>query len=241
MATLIRALAAKQRADVACGGMQTSLRRCIVTRTERPPEDLVRFVVGPNDQVIPDIARRLPGRGIWVTCHKDALREAVAKHAFARASRRKVNVSNDLPDQLDTLLFKRALEFLSICNKAGLVACGSGKVNSWIEAGADGALVQAADASPDGLAKVARKYRAVRSATIRPPLEVSLFKIDDLSLALGRANVVHAALSKGTAADNFLTAASRAERYRAAQFEASACMVAAKAIDDQPNVIRNTG
>ena len=238
---MIRALGAKQRADAACGEEQASARTCIATRAVRPPEDLVRFVASPDGQIVPDIARKLPGRGVWVTCHKDAVRTAVKNQAFARSLRRKVSAADDMADRLDALLTRRALELLSICNKAGLVACGSGKVNSWLEAGADGALVQAADASPDGLAKVARKYRAIRVATERRPVEVSLLTIDDLSLALGRANVVHAALSEGKAATNFLAAVSRVEKYRAAQFEAPAFMVADEASDDQPNAIRNTG
>ena len=217
------------------------MRTCIATRAARPPKDLIRFVVGPDGNIVPDIAHKLPGRGIWVTCHRDAVQTAVEKHAFARALRLKVRVEADLAARVEGLLIRRALEHLSICNKAGLVLCGSSKVISWLEAGANGALVQAADASPDGLAKVARKYRAICAATESRPIEVSLLTIDELSLAIGRANVVHAALSKGKAATNFLAAVSRVEKYRAAEFEAPAFMVADEATIEQPNAIRNTG
>lgn len=238
---MIRALGADQRANAACGTEQTSARTCVATRAVRAPEDLVRFVVGPEGDIVPDIAHKLPGRGIWVTCQRDTVENAVKKGAFARAARRKVRVDPDLPDRVEALLVRRALDQLSICNKAGLVLCGSGKVNSWLEAGANGVLVQAADASPDGLAKVARKYRAICAARKTRPVEVSLLKIDELSLAIGRSNVVHAALSKGKAATNFLAAVSRVEKYRAAATEAPAFLVADKATIEQPNVIRKTG
>jgi len=234
-------LGANKHVNAACGSEQVSARTCIATRALRPPEDLIRFVASPDGQVVPDISRKLPGRGVWVTCHKDSVADAVNSRAFPRALRTKVQVSEELPDLVNTLLTKRALELLSICNKAGLVVTGSGKVNSWLESGADGALVQAVDASPDGLAKVARKYRAIRAATERQPIEVSLLTINDLSLAMGRANVVHAVLNEGKAATNFLAAVSRVEKYRAAQFEAPALMVAQEPVEQRLSVNRNTG
>lgn len=229
---MIRALAADQRAKAACGAEQPSARTCIATRSVRPREDLIRFVTGPDGTIVPDIAHKLPGRGTWVTCHREAVRLAVEKRAFARALRCKVDVEPDLADRVERLLLRRALELLSICNKAGLVLCGLGKVNSWLDAGADGALVQAADASKDGLAKVARKYRAICAARQSRPVEVSLLTIDELSLAMGRENVVHAALSNGKAATNFLTAISRVDRYRATELEAPECMVADEATSE---------
>lgn len=238
---MIRALDADQRADAARAAGETACRTCIVTRAVRPPADLVRFVSGPGGEIFPDIAQKLPGRGIWVTCHRDAVRSAVEKNAFARALRSKVAVAEDLPERVDRLLMRRALDLLSICNKAGLVQCGSSKVNSWLEAGADGTLLQAVDASRGGLAKVARKYRAICAAIERQPSEVSFLTIDELSLAIGRANVVHAALSKGKAATNFLAAVGRVEKYRAAEFGAPVHMVADEAVSEQPDAIRNTG
>ena len=229
---MIRALAADQRAKAACGAERTSARTCIATRCVRLREDLIRFVAGPDRTIVPDIAHKLPGRGIWVTCHRDAVRLAVEKRAFARALRCKVSVDPDLAARVERLLVRRALEQLSICNKAGLVLCGKGKVDSWLEAGAHGALVQAADASKDGLAKVARKYRAICAARQSRPIEVSLLTIDEMSLAIGRENVVHAALSNGKAATNFLSAVGRVEKFRAAEFEAPERMVADEATSE---------
>ena len=238
---MIRALGANQRAKAACGAEQASARTCIVTRVARPPEALVRFVVGPDSSIVPDVAQKLPGRGVWVTCHRDAVGDAVKSGGFARSLRCKVNVDPELATLVESLLVRRVLDQLSICNKAGLLRCGLGKVNAWLEAGADGALIQAVDASPDGLAKVARKYRAICSATKTLPIEVSMLTINELSLAIGRANVVHAALSKGKAAANFLAAVSRVERYRATEFEAPAFVVADEAAIEQPPATRNTG
>lgn len=238
---MIRALGAKQRAEAPAGSEHSSLRTCVASRTLHPPEELIRFVLDPDNTVIPDLARKLPGRGAWLRCHRSVVSKALKNKDFIRAFRRKVTVPSDLVERIDALLVKRALELLSISNKAGLVACGSSKVNSWLEAGANGALVQAADASPDGLEKVARKYRAIREATGNAPAEVTILTIDELSLAIGRANVVHAALSEGDAATNFLASASRVEKYRAVEPEASAFKVAHQAIEDQPAAIRKTG
>jgi predicted RNA-binding protein YlxR (DUF448 family) len=234
-------MGAKKRADAACGRELSSARTCIATRVARPPEDLVRFVADPSGHIIPDIARKLPGRGVWVTCHRTEIQTAVNKRLFARSLRCKVTVDDDLAERTEKLILRRALDLFSICNKAGLVACGSGKVNSWLEAGAEGALVQAADASPEGLAKVARKYRAIRAATGRRPVEVTLLTIDELSLAIGRANVVHAALSEGKAATNFLAAADRIAKFRAVQFEAPAFVVADEASQVPSDTIEDTG
>ena len=207
---------------------RAAARTCIVTRYILPPEGLVRFVLGPDASVVPDVARKLPGRGVWVTLARPVVERAAAKGAFAGAFKRRVIVPDGLADVVDDLLLRRAIELLSLSNKAGLVVTGAGKVNSWIVAGAEGALIQAVDASPDGLAKVARKYRAVRRATGRSPAELSLLTIEQLGLAIGRAHGVHAALSDGRVADNFLAAAERLATYRTDSAHRSACKVALK-------------
>lgn len=204
----------KRRGGAARGADDAATRTCIVTRAVLPPDDLVRFVASPSGEVVPDVARKLPGRGVWVTCNRDCVELAVTKKAFPRAFKRHVSVPDDLADRVEACLLQRAVQALSLANKAGLVVTGSGKVNSWIEKGAEGTLLQAADASPDGLAKVARKYRAVCRATDRSPVELAFLTIDQLGLAMGRANVVHAALNDGRAVDSFLVAAKRLEKYR---------------------------
>ncbi len=212
----------KKRGGTARGADDTATRTCVVTRAVLSPDGLVRFVAAPSGEVVPDVARKLPGRGVWVTCNRECVENAVAKKAFPRAFKRRVTVPDDLPDRVDSCLLQRTLQALSLANKAGLVVTGSGKVNCWIEKGANGTLLQAVDASPDGLAKVARKYRAVCRATDRSPVELTFLTIDQLGLAMGRANVVHAALNYGRAVDSFLVAASRLEKYRRASRDRSA-------------------
>ena len=190
-------------------------RSCVVTRALLPPDELIHFVASPSGEIVPDVARKLPGRGVWVTCSRPVVEKAVSGKAFARALKRRVDVPADLADRVEERLIRRALDALSLATKAGLVVTGAGKVNTWIERGAEGALIQAIDASPEGLAKVARKYRAVCRASDRSPACVALLTIEQLGLAMGRANVVHAALSDGKAADNFLVATKRLEQYRA--------------------------
>mgnify|MGYP001815699835 CR=1 FL=1 len=214
----------KRRGGKAREADETATRSCIVTRAVLAPHELIRFVASPTGEVVPDVARKLPGRGVWVACCRETVAKAVEKNAFPRAFRRQVSVPDDLPGQVEACLLHRVIQSLSLANKAGLVVTGSGKVNSWIEKGAEGTLLQAVDASPEGLAKVARKYRAVRLATDRSPVELAFLTIDQLGLAMGRANVVHAALNDGRAADSFLVAASRLEKYRTASIDRSAFM-----------------
>ena len=197
-------------------------RSCVVTRALLPPDELIRFVASPSGEIVPDVARKLRGRGVWVTCSRPVVEKAVSGKAFARALKRRVDVPADLADRVEERLIRRALDALSLANKAGLVLTGAGKVNTWIERGAEGALIQAIDASPEGLAKVARKFRAVCRASDRSPACVALLTIEQLGLAMGRANVVHAALSDGKAADNFLVATKRLEQYRAVSPDRSA-------------------
>lgn len=203
-------------------GDHAAERSCVVTRALLPPDELIRFVASPSGEIVPDVARKLPGRGVWVTCSRPAVEKAVSGKAFARALKRRVDVPADLVDRVEERLVRRALDALSLATKAGLVVTGAGKVNTWIERGAEGALIQAIDASPEGLAKVARKYRAVCRASDRSPARVALLTIEQLGLAMGRANVVHAALSDGKAADNFLVATKRLEQYRAISPDRSA-------------------
>ena len=191
------------------------MRTCVVTRRKLAPSELIRFVLGPDGQIVPDVAQKLPGRGVWVECREETLRRAVDTKAFARALRRRVTADDQLPERVGWLLVRRALDALSLCNKAGLVVTGSVKVNAWIESGADGILLQAVDGSVDGRDRVARKYRAVRASLDLAPIEVSLLTVDQLSLAIGRANVVHAAINTGTVAKSFLAAVERASNFRA--------------------------
>ena len=211
---MIRATNATGQSAVTGEAGATPARTCIVTRAVRPPDELIRFVTNPAGQIVPDIARKLPGRGVWLECNREIVKKATETGAFNRALRRKVAVGDDLADQVDKLLLRRTCELLSLCNKAGLVTVGAVKVNSWAEAGANGTLLQASDGRPDGTSRLSRKYRAVCEAFERQPTEVSLLTIEQLSLAIGRSNVVHAAIDKARAAEIFLLAVRRLAQYR---------------------------
>jgi uncharacterized protein len=191
----------------------SSLRTCIVTRTEHAPEDLIRFVVGPDGAIVPDLARRLPGRGVWVALDKTAVVTAVKTKAFSRSMKRQVTASPDLPDLIDHLLVKRSIEALSFANKAGLAVSGFAKVEAELVR-APLALLHASDAAEDGCNKLNRKWQAINAEHNRPALIFSALTIEQLSLAIGRENVVHACLRHGGAASRFVDAGHRAMRYR---------------------------
>ncbi len=191
------------------------VRTCIVSRVARPTDSLLRFALSPDAEVVADLASSLPGRGAWVTSTKEIVGQAVEKRAFDRVWRRKVVTPSDLAEQVEQLLVRRALQALSMANKAGQLLTGFGNVDQCIGREADIVLVQAWDASADGRRKLAGRYKSVCAATCRSPEIVLLFSIEQLSLAIGSTNVVHAALNRGKVADAVVRAARRAEQYRA--------------------------
>lgn len=190
------------------------LRTCIVTRRQGPVDDLVRFVAGPDGTVVPDIACRLPGRGVWVSLDRKAVDEAVKTKAFNRGLKRQVAAPSDLGALVDRLLLKRLIEALAIANKAGLVLTGFTKVDTAITAGQPVALLHANDASSDGSEKLDRRFSAMCRDLGRPAIKLTYLTNDEMSLALGRANVVHAALTMGGAAHHLLRQAERLGTYR---------------------------
>ena len=106
-----------------------SERTCIVTGTKDVPEAMLRFALSPDGSVVPDIRRKLPGRGVWTRLSFDTVSRAAAKQAFSRAFRAKVEAPASLAETVDALLERDALQSLSIANKAGLVVAGAFKVD----------------------------------------------------------------------------------------------------------------
>lgn len=164
-------------------------RRCIVTRTSGPKAGLVRFVVGPEGQILPDLAERLPGRGIWVSADRAALDKAAAKGLFARAARREVRVAPGLADRIDEALARRVLDLIALGRKAGLVIAGRAKVREALTRGEAALLIQAADGS-------VRERAELRSPPGENALVACLFG-HELGLAFGRDRVIHAAMRAG--------------------------------------------
>jgi predicted RNA-binding protein YlxR (DUF448 family) len=183
-----------------------------VTREPHPVEDLIRFVRAPDGTVVPDLRRRLPGRGVWVEARKDRVDEAVKRKAFARGFKGQVNVPPDLSTEVETLIERSALEMLSMANKAGKVLTGFGKVEAALAKNEAKAVLHATEGARDGkrkLANAAKRGSGGGAATV-----LELFSSGQMLLALGRENVVHAALLADPVSDAFIARASVLARYR---------------------------
>jgi len=191
-----------------------SLRTCIVSRQARSPEELIRFVLDPDGRVTPDLRRKLPGRGVWVTASAGAVRQAVKSHAFARSLKSPAEATDALADDVDKLLERDALQSLSFANKAGLIVTGATKVEATIAKEPVLALLHAVEGGADGVRKLRQALaRRWGEAGVRLPL-VHAFSSAQLDLALGRSNVIHAALKKGPAGEAFLARCIRLAAYR---------------------------
>jgi predicted RNA-binding protein YlxR (DUF448 family) len=201
--------AARRDARAARDGSE---RMCIVTRERRAPEELIRFVLGPDGTVVPDIRAKLPGRGVWVTARAELVREAVGRQAFSRGLKASTKADKDLAAETDALIERDCLQSLSLANKAGTVVTGFTRVEAAIESGHVALLLHANDASAEGTRKLALALRRKFGATCPP--QVDLFASDQLDLALGRANVVHAALKAEPASTAFLARCRRLAAYR---------------------------
>jgi predicted RNA-binding protein YlxR (DUF448 family) len=190
-------------------------RFCVATRTVKPVGNMMRFVVAPDGSVIPDLKLHLPGRGVWVTATRAALTDAVRKKAFARGFKADVRTTADLVDFTEKLLVKSALDALAIAGKAGCVVAGFSKVEAAIAGGEIAAVLHGRDASSDGLRKIEALLRRHSVENVEEIVVIGEFTTDELDLALGRSNVVHAALLAGPAGGPFLTRLQRLRRFRA--------------------------
>ncbi|MFO7855352.1 MAG: RNA-binding protein [Paracoccaceae bacterium] len=181
-------------------------RRCIATGESGPKAPLLRFVIGPSGEVTPDLAEKLPGRGMWLTATREAAERAVKRRAFARAARAPVSAPPDLPDLLERLLAQRLVEAVALARKAGLAVTGFEKVKARLRQGPVAALLEARDGSDQGRAKL---RPLARGAPIMDSLDSG-----ELGLAFGRAFVIHAALDAGGATDRVLREARRLSGFR---------------------------
>lgn len=200
---------------------QETERECCVTREVKPVAELLRFVVGPDDVLVPDVDARAEGRGAWVTATSAMVAEAVRKKAFQKSLKAPLTVPADLAELARTRLEQRLSGALSMARKAAQIATGATKVRAAIEKGEVIALLTATDAAPDGRGKMLGALKAVEYAARDagfPGPDVPHFELLDstqLGLALGLENVIHAALTKGPAAQGALARAERLARYTA--------------------------
>jgi predicted RNA-binding protein YlxR (DUF448 family) len=199
------------------GGPGTE-RLCAVTRTVKPVDDLIRFVAGP-DGVVPDLKRKLPGRGLWITADRATLADAVTRNVFARGFKRDTRVAADLVELTERLLERAALDALAIAGKSRQVVAGFAKVEAAMAHDDIVGLIHAADAGADGVAKL---NGALRRRPDGDKIEIiTTFTTAQLDLALGRSNVVHAALLAGPANDTFMARLARLGRFRSGKTDES--------------------
>ena len=200
-----RRLATLDRADhIPEDDRQTGpLRRCAVTREQDAKERLVRFVVAPNGEVVPDLANRLPGRGIWLSARRDVLESPRARGAFARSARGPVSAPPDLAALVEAGLRRRTAELLGLARRAGQAVSGFQKAREWIEARKAGLVIQAADGS------AAERARLMSGADEIPA--IAPLGGEALGAVFGRDWVVHVAVAPGRLAGLLLVETGRLE------------------------------
>lgn len=183
-------------------------RLCAVRRQVMPIERLIRFVMTPDGAVTADVKRKLPGRGLWLAGDRAVLVEAMRRGVFGRGFRRDVRVSPELPAETEALLVRAATDALAIAGKAGEVAAGWAKVEAALRSGDAIAVLHARDGAADGL----RKLHAI-AGSARVPVLTDLTSAE-LDLALGRTNVIHAALRPGAAAKSVVARREGIKQFR---------------------------
>lgn len=184
------------------------MRRCLVTGETRPRVELLRFVISPDGTVVPDVAGRLPGRGMWLSPNRDHINTASRKNLFARSARRSVTVPADLADRVEMLLAKRCVDTLSLARRAGEAVAGFEKVKGWLNGGRAALLLCALDGAEGGVGKM----RALAGAV--PVL--SVLAAAEIGSAFGRDTAVHAAMAPGGLAAKMTAEAARLAGFRPA-------------------------
>ena len=181
-------------------------RRCIVTGEVQPKAGLIRFVVGPEARVVPDVAGKLPGRGMWVVADKAAITKAATKGLFSRAAKAPVTAPPDLADEVEGMLARRVVELVSLARKAGAAVAGFEKVKDWLDKDRAEILIQASDGSERGKTK------------LHPPggrdTFIGCLTASELGLAFGREHAIHGALAAGGLATRVVEEAAKLQGLR---------------------------
>lgn len=189
-------------------------RRCIATGESGGVERMIRFVLDPEARLTPDLAARLPGRGVWLTADRALVERAVKKRLFSRGFRQPVEAPADLADRLEALLAARLVQAIGLARKAGLAVTGFEKVRAGLRKGPAGALLAASDGAEDGR----RKLAALASAMAQDPASatplVESLSGAELGLAFGRDSVIHAMLDQGGGAERVVREARRLDGFR---------------------------
>ena len=180
-------------------------RKCIATGEVRPKSELIRFVVGPDAQLVPDLAGKLPGRGIWVTADRAALEKAVKKNMFVRAARTDLRISDSLVSDLEQQLARRVVDLISLCRKSGQAVSGYEKVKDSLSKEIAEVLLQAEDGSSRGKSKLSTPHYGHY---------IGWLTADELGMAFGRQTVIHAALGAGGLTQRVVEEAQRLKGFR---------------------------
>ncbi len=199
-------------ADALSGRATGPVRQCAVSRERRPQAEMIRFVADPDGIVVPDIAARLPGRGVWVGAARETLERAVRTQAFARGLKCRVSVPDGLADRVEALLLARCQGVLGMAKKAGSVVLGFDQVRASLRRGRPGWLLEASDGGEDGRNKVYSLARALYGESgVSGALSAA-----ELGMAFGRASVVHGLLEVGSFAEAWAVAYRRLIGFRPA-------------------------
>lgn len=180
-------------------------RKCIATGAVHPKSALIRFVVGPERQIVPDIAAKLPGRGIYVLAERTALERAASKNLFSRAARQPVNLPESLPEQVEQALAQRVINLISLARKGGNATAGYERVKDWLLKDQATVLLQASDGSARGKSKLSTPYRGSF---------IGWLTADELGQAFGRQTTIHAALGAGGLTQRVVEEAARLKGLR---------------------------
>lgn len=192
-----RAEAERQRRDIVSGEVMDEAR-------------LIRFVAGPDGSVVPDLARKLPGRGLWVAADRGSVETAARKGAFSRAAKARLSAAADLAGQVETLLARRVLSGLGLARRAGELTLGFEAAIAEVRAGRAAWLIEAADGAADGRRKLLHAAKGLS----KPPGLLGAFNSDELSLALGLGNVIHLVFLAGRGAERWAVEVQRLSGFR---------------------------
>jgi predicted RNA-binding protein YlxR (DUF448 family) len=193
-------------------------RKCIATGEVRPKAELIRFVVGPDNQLAPDLAEKLPGRGIWVLAERQALEKALKKNMFFRAARTELKVSDTLVGEIEQQLARRVVNLISLSRKSGQAVSGYEKVKDALSKETAEVLLQAEDGSSRGKSKLSTPHYGHY---------IGWLTADELGMAFGRQTVIHAALGAGGLTQRVVEEAQRLKGFRIGTSDAKAAAGAA--------------
>ena len=185
-------------------------RRDLVSGVVMDEARLIRFVAGPEGIVVPDLARKLPGRGLWVAAERTAVETAARKGGFSRSAKTRLIAPADLADQVERLLLRRVLDGLGLARRAGELTSGFEKASAAISSGKAAWMIEAVDGAPDGRRKLLQVARRLDLA----PRLLGLFGSDELSLALGLGNVIHLVFLAGRGAERWTADVERLSGFR---------------------------